>query len=107
MKAAEVLARDAATMTEAQLQTQVVALARALRWRWFHVHDSRRSPAGFPDLILVRGPRLIAAELKRQKGRYRPGQQEWLADLDQVPGVTAVTWRPTDLLDGTIQEALR
>ena len=96
---------QAEAMLEDQLQTQTIALARPLGWLWYHTHDSRRSPGGFPDLVLVRGPRLIFAELKKQDGRYRPGQKEWLRAVERA-GAEAYTWRPLDLLDGTIRRLL-
>ena len=45
-------------------QPQVVKLAKLCGWRPYHTHDSRRSAAGFPDLILIKDGWLIAAELK-------------------------------------------
>ena len=112
MTAADYRAKVAAAMTEAQLLEQVRALATALGWRIYHTHDSRRSPAGFPDLVMVRGGRLLFVELKATRGRYGPGQVEWLDDLTDVAAgsgdvVEALTWRPADLLDGTIEAILR
>jgi hypothetical protein len=95
----------AAHIPEAELQSSVIKMATLFGWMHYHTHDSRRSPKGFPDLVLVRGQRLIFAELKRQNGHYRVGQKEWLAALDKVAEVH--TWRPMDYLDGTIEAILR
>lgn len=92
-------------VSEAELQTNVMQMAKVLGWLTYHTHDSRRSPRGFPDLVMVRGERLIFAELKRQNGKYRPGQREWLAALDRV--AESYTWRPIDYLDGTVMDILR
>lgn len=70
--------------SEAAFQQQVLNLATYYGWRSYHTHDSRRSKAGFPDLVLVRGPELIFAELKTDKGRVRPEQQEWITALQEV-----------------------
>jgi len=100
--------------TEAGFQRAVIELATLLGWRVFHVYDSRRSEAGYPDLTLVRDghgergettpSRLIFAELKTDRGRVRPAQREWLAALAGVPGVLACVWRPRDF--AAIQAAL-
>ena len=64
-----------ATVSEADLLTEVVRLARIFSWRAYHTHSSLKSAAGFPDLVLVRaGPgtdpgRVLFAELKREGGR--------------------------------------
>jgi len=97
-------------ITEADLQRTVVEMAEVLGWRVFHDHDSRLNRAGLPDLILVRRCRLVFAELKRRKGRVRPEQAEWLADLEQVAeasmgAVEVYLWRPADLAD--IEQVLR
>lgn len=106
---AEFRAAQAKAMTEAELTASLVALAEALGWTFrYHTHDSRRSPAGFPDEVLVhpRQRRLVFAELKRQKGRVSPAQREWL-DALELAGAEAYLWRPADLLDGTIGRILR
>jgi hypothetical protein len=85
---------DIATrQTEAQFQAQVVELAEWLGYAWYHAHDSRRSPAGFPDLVLVRprgrglSARVIFAELK--------AQHVWLTTLIDADAEVYV-WRPSD-----------
>lgn len=111
----------ASRMTEAALLAQVRQLARVLGWLEYHTHRSDRSPAGFPDLVLVHPvkARLIFAELKRVKGRTAPPQEAWLDALRDVadtvagsarsgrPAVSVHLWRPTDLIDGSIEAALR
>lgn len=99
-------------LLEEQFQRQVLGLAEVYGWRSYHTHDSRRSQRGFPDLVLLRPPELIFAELKTDKGRLRPEQGEWLADLralaralDETLGghpaanelaVDVYLWRPAD-----------
>jgi hypothetical protein len=78
----------------------VTELATLTGWLVYHTYDSRRSQAGFPDLVLARGDRLIFAELKTDKGRIRPAQIEWLDRLGAVassqPGISVYLWRPKD-----------
>lgn len=84
-------------VTERELQRAVEILARLCRWLVYHTYDSRRSQAGFPDLVMIRGHRMIAAELKSQKGELRPEQQQWMAAFDGVPFVESYVWRPSDM----------
>lgn len=95
----------AALMTEIQLQQSVEELAGLLGWRFYHAHDSRRDNPGFPDLVLVRGTRVLWRELKREDGRVRPEQRQWLADLQRA-GQDADVWRPQQWTDGTIRKEL-
>jgi hypothetical protein len=66
-------------------------------WELYHPWLSIRSARGWPDIALVRPPRLILAELKTDKGKLRPSQERWLALLGQCPGVEVYVWRPSDL----------
>lgn len=93
---------------EKQLQQHVILLAGVFGWRHFHVYDSRRSPAGFPDLVLVHPgqKRLLFRELKTERGRLRPGQPEWLEDLTPA-GQSAEVWRPRDVVSGVVERTLR
>ena len=86
----------ASQMTEADHLEQVKAVALTCGWRLYHTFDSRRSAAGFPDLVLVRPPRVIFAELKRQNGRVTIPQHMWFHDLDECPGVEVYIWKPSD-----------
>ncbi|WP_309080292.1 VRR-NUC domain-containing protein [Zhihengliuella sp.] len=94
--------------SEEKFQQEVLALAKATGWGLrYHTHDSRRSAAGFPDLVLVdpvRG-RVLFRELKREKGKLTPDQVQWVTGL-RAAGVDAGTWRPSDWVSGRIAEEL-
>lgn len=92
--------------TETDFQEEVRATALAASWLYFHCHDSRKSPEGFPDCVLVRDTRLVIAELKLPGKLPTEAQQQWLETLAQVTGPPEVyVWRPADL--PTILEVLR
>lgn len=82
-------------ISESEFQRQVVYYARRQRWLVYHTFDSRRSAAGFPDLVMVRGHRLIFAELKASNGRLTADQVNWLSDL-WTAGQTVYCWRPSE-----------
>lgn len=73
----------------------ILDAARLLGWMAYHTHDSRKSEPGFPDIIAVRGGRVLAIECKRERGRVRPEQVMWVEALSEVPGVTAMIARPS------------
>lgn len=54
---------------------------------------------GFPDLVLVRPPRVIFAELKSEKGSLALEQEDWFTQLCACDGVETYLWRPRDLDD--------
>jgi hypothetical protein len=82
--------------SEAHFQQRVVQLARRLGWqRQYHTRDSMGSAPGFPDLLLVRPPRKVWAELKSAHGRLTNDQKLWLDDL-RACGDEAYAWRPAD-----------
>ena len=83
-------------MTEKKFLQQVRDLAKLCGWLVYHTYDSRRSPEGFPDLVLVRNDKIIFAELKSEKGRTTSAQEMWLKALEKVPGVDVHLWRPSD-----------
>jgi len=86
-----------ATLTEKQFSQMVVDLARLCGFRVYRTHDSRRSPLGFPDLILCHPKRRLTLyrELKVEGGRLTAEQRQWLTDL-QAAGNDALVWRPAD-----------
>ena len=119
MHADEYAALVASRMPEKVFQSQLMSLARSLGWRSYHTAISYGSACGFPDVVMVRPPRLIFAELKRQSAKSQPtaDQQSWLDDLEEVgtalsPGEPAARlevylWRPIDICTDTITEVLR
>ena len=81
-------------VTERDWRQTVVDYARLHGWRVYFAWRSDHSPAGFPDLTLVRGERLVFAELKRHDGVLTDAQRAWLSDLSAVPGVEVFLWKP-------------
>jgi hypothetical protein len=86
-------------ITEAAFQAAVRRVAKGYGWAVMHVHDSRRSPAGFPDLVLVRNNLCIFAELKTADGVLTLAQWHWLRALEAVEKTEAYLWRPEDMED--------
>jgi hypothetical protein len=84
----------------------VLDWATRRHWTVYHTHDSRHSAAGFPDLVLVRPPSLIFAELKTDSARSRlsAAQLRWI-DLLEGCGAETYVWRPADRPE--IHERLR
>ncbi len=96
----------ASLITEKDWQRQVTDAAELFGWSWAHFRPAMtskgwRTPvsgplgAGFPDLILCRGDRLILVELKAEGARLSPPQRQVHAVLSQA--VPLYTWRPSDL----------
>lgn len=96
------------SIDETAWQAHVEAFARLGRWRWYHAPANRPSVGrggkafhrqtvnpGFPDLVLVRGPRLLAVELKRETGTVSPDQLAWLEAMAGA-GAEVGVWRPRD-----------
>ena len=93
----------------------VLDLASVRHWEALHLRPARtadgewRVPvqgsmgAGWPDLTLVRGSRLVFVELKGDKGKLSPHQERVLGLLRQVAEV--YVWKPSDW--DTILEVLK
>lgn len=71
---------------EAAFQKSVEDLLTLKRWRIYHTRNSRGSHPGFPDIIAVRGSRLLALELKVYPNRPTKAQIDWLEALNGVEG---------------------
>ena len=84
-------------MTEKELSRSIISVAREAGWLVARTWLSKFSPAGEPDLRMVRPPRLICAELKGPKAKLSAPQAEWLQQLAQVPGVEVYVVREADL----------
>lgn len=77
-------------------QNKIVEAARYHGWWVYHPYDSRRSQAGWPDLTLIRPPRIVFAELKNATGIITNDQREVIELLNDCTGVEAYVWRPDD-----------
>jgi hypothetical protein len=86
-----------ATISERDLTGYVRDVARLHGWRRYHAWLSKHSPAGFPDEILLRPPRLVVAELKSSAGRTSDAQEEWLEAWRQIPCAEVFLWTPADM----------
>lgn len=86
--------------SEKMLTAQVLELLARLGWSAAHFHDSRRqvrpgvfvgdkAAVGFPDILAIRGPRMVVLELKTEEGRTRPEQDVWLEGLRFFAGRVA------------------
>lgn len=94
-------------ITEREFQAQVVELAHLLGWTVLHVRRSvgRRngvagwqtttSVIGWVDLFMWKPGRVVAAELKREKGRLTDEQADVIRSLTAA-GVPCEVWRPSD-----------
>lgn len=91
-------------ISERQFTQQVGDMAKLMGWLRYHTWLAKHSPAGFPDEVLVRPPRLVFAELKSEDGTLSASQETWLTEL-AATGAEVYVWRPS-MLDG-IAECLR
>ena len=90
------------SITEREWQKTVTTLMTAYGWQWWHGADNRpvngriqHVRPGLPDLIAVRGTRVLFAELKRETGKPTPEQVQALAALGGA--AEAYLWRPRDI----------
>jgi hypothetical protein len=94
-------------VTEAELLEAVRDLARWRRWLIYHTYRSTRSNPGFPDLVLVRGDRLVFAELKSAGGKLSAAQRGWREALLALDGIVEYhLWTPKEWNDATIDAVL-
>lgn len=82
-------------MREAELQALVVELAETRGVFGYHTYDSRRSVAGFPDLVLIGARGVLYRELKTATGRVSP-EQTYVLEALRAAGEDADVWRPAD-----------
>lgn len=102
-------------MSEADLLAGVLDIFARLGWRTLHVRPARTATSwrtavsgagvGFPDVLAVRGRRLVVVELKSATGQLTDAQDQWLSDF-AATGADVYVWRPADYPD-RILEALK
>lgn len=93
---------------EGKFQTKVINLAHANGWLVHHVAPARvngrmmtairDADAGFPDLVLAKGGRLLIRELKTDTTYPNPAQRMW-GDMLVSSGTDYRVWRPRDWAD--------
>jgi hypothetical protein len=90
---------------EAEVQRQVQTILTMYGWWWYHAPDNRpgqngkiqRIRAGFPDIIAVRGTRIVVAELKKETGTTTDDQDATLAMFQLTGKVEVWTVRPSNM----------
>ena len=83
-------------MNEEQFQANVIEMSKYMGYLHYHTHDSRRSVAGFPDLVLVGRNRILFREIKTENGQLSSAQLTWGGALIAGGGDWEV-WRPSDI----------
>lgn len=81
---------------EKDLENTVRSIAIRNGWRFFHPFWMQRSEPGWPDCFMLRGERVVVAELKTERGKVTPAQEEWLAAFRKIPAIEVYVWRPSD-----------
>lgn len=114
-------------MSEAELASEVLKLAKLFGWKCHHTRPSWSADGercmtaiqgdkGFVDWVFARLKQvpiedggleasILLVELKTEKGKLSPAQEEWAVYLK--PTGLYRLWRPSDLFDGTIEGTLR
>ena len=90
------------------LQDSIIELAKLLGYLHYHTQDSRRSPGGFPDLVLSHEKTgfLIFIECKSETGELSVDQAKWSWALLKSAAQYRVL-RPADWADGTVESVLK
>jgi len=89
---------DTIPVTERDLREWIRDLCKIYHWRFRFTWTSIHSPKGTLDLLLTNREqkRVIFAELKSEKGKMTPEQQETFDDL-KACGQEVYLWRPGDI----------
>jgi hypothetical protein len=110
----KIVTANSVKMTEKTLTELVKKSLIRGGWMVSHFHDSRRqvkpgvfvgdkAAKGFPDIVAIKETRLLIAELKSEKGKFRDGQIEWLNSFSKV-GAEAFVWRPEHWYNSAIEK---
>lgn len=86
-----------AAISHKAFQAAVVRLATAHGWKAHFTVNSRKSPPGFPDLVLAKpNEPVIYAELKIPPDTLSIEQEQWLKVLSLACNTETYVWRPED-----------
>lgn len=81
--------------TKAAFRAEVINLAKLQGWRCWYVSSGGRSCAGWPDLVLIRRPRIVFLELKAERTPVTADQKSTIAALRSC-GLQAHIVRPSE-----------
>lgn len=93
------------SIPEAAVQKQVQETLTMYGWWWYHAPNNRpgqngkvqRIVSGFPDIIAVRGTRIVLAELKKETGHTTDDQDAVLAMFELTGKVEVWVVRPSNM----------
>lgn len=88
---------------EKALHAAIVNLCKQLGAQVYFTHNSKGSPPGWPDLVIIRGQHMWLWELKAESGFLTRNQAETLRLLAGVSFIHVGVRRPSDW-DQIIQE---
>lgn len=95
-----------ASLPESAIQNAVLRAAQYHGWLRIHFRPARTTKGwrtayegdtGFPDVIAVRGSRVVVIECKRKGARPTQPQADWLAAWTGVPCAEVYVLTPADL----------
>lgn len=103
--------------SERQFQDRIIQVAQLYGWKLiYHPPDNvpvtarsgaryvQNIKAGWPDLVLCRPPEILFWEIKTEKGKVKPEQEQWIDALHRC-GLEVRIIRPSDF--AWVQERLR
>lgn len=88
-------------MRESDFQALCEDIAERYGWTVYHEGDSRKSPKGLPDLIMLSplqhdgSVTLVMLELKTEKGKLTIEQEQWQMKLGKVDRLVTGVLRPS------------
>jgi hypothetical protein len=91
---------------EAALQKAVEDMLTQFGWKWFHAPDNKPSRStgrvqrvvpGFPDIVALRGTRIVIIENKRETESPREDQEEWLEAWRRTGKAEVFVIRPSTM----------
>jgi hypothetical protein len=85
-------------MTERDVQSAIVRMAKQLGFLVYHTQYALGSAPGFPDLVIAGHGRVFFWEIKGPRGKLSEHQEAWLDTL-AFAGMTANVIWPDDLDD--------
>lgn len=81
------------TASEKEFQSWIIDTAKRREWKYSHTYRALMQDGqwrttcanGFPDLLLIRGDRMVVFEVKSKTGRVEPDQEKWLDAFGGLP----------------------